>query len=68
MIQWIIDCTSFDIQRFSVMCIISKRKTGITSNQVAASCPTSCDLTIKCILLEQCMEDVNPELQHWKSF
>ncbi len=66
-IECINDCTSFDIQQFSLMCTISKRKTRITSNQVAASCPTSRDLTIKCISLEQSMEDVNLKLQHSES-
>ncbi len=49
------------------MCTISKCKTQLTSNQVAASCPTNCDFTIKCISLEQSMEDVNPNLQHSES-
>ncbi len=49
------------------MWTISKHKTQITSNQVAASCATSCDLRIKCIALEESMEDLNRELQHLES-
>ncbi len=66
--QCVVDCTSFDIQSFSVMCSNSKRKTQKSSNQLAPSCPPSCDLRIKFISLEQSMEDVNPKLQHLKSF
>ncbi len=49
------------------MCTISKHKTQITSNPLAASCPTSCDLRIKYIALEESMEDLNRELQHLES-
>ncbi len=51
-----------------MICTNSKRKTQNSSNQVTTSCAPDCDLTIKCIPLEQSMNDVNPKLQHSVSF
>ncbi len=51
-----------------MMWTISNCKTQKSSNQVTASCLPSCDLMIKCISLEQPMDDLNPTLQHLESF